>query len=682
VPTLEPTGGPTYLPTSRPTGGPTNTPTLGPTNGPTNTPTPEPTLGLTPEPTGGPTEAPTSRPTGGPSNGPTYVTTAGPTEAPTPRPTGGPTSALNPTANPTSSPTREPTSGSTSAPTGTPSTSPAAGLPPLVTVLFNDGELEACQGDCQSDSDCATGLMCYQRAANETVPGCSGLGEEKQDYCCDLPPNYLVYIQKNPPINTTYDACQGDCDNDDECTGDLVCEQRSTGPVPGCDGSGRNGADYCRYPDPSMSPSTLPSSTSSPSPPPFRRDFNYETANPTHRPTSSPNNSPSSAAPTTSAPIGKKFNFASDSPTVFYGYTNLGTVCPHLNEPNYQGPFPQASKSNVALQFFAYGDTPYDGGRNGKTCIAEDGVTEEEVCTRFDCSLDNISMSELPVNNTCTYKGKEYECNRDILIPYMNSEIAAGEAAFVMHCGDLFKGSAISNNRRCQPHSLKGRQELFANATNFLIVPGDNEWNECYGYDPSSNDGDLRDLWRQYFALDPPFNQFSAPFPRGDTPTLHRKTTPNAGGDVNPELLYFETNDIAIFGLNYVTGEAYINTTTINEEWVEWGLNNSGCSLKSIILFSQRPPNQSIYDKVDEYIDSCGGTSVPLLTISGDIHPSNYCMTKTSPDRIHLTIEAFRSGPIYVSVVRDPTGVNGDFFHASDTQEESGNHRCPDLDLE
>ena len=55
----------------------------------------------------------------------------------------------------------------------------------------NNGEpssaypLAMCQGDCDSDSDCADGLTCFQRDANEEVPGCVGGLEDSSsaDYC-------------------------------------------------------------------------------------------------------------------------------------------------------------------------------------------------------------------------------------------------------------------------------------------------------------------------------------------------------------------------------------------------------------------------------------------------------------------------------------------------------------------
>ena len=33
-----------------------------------------------------------------------------------------------------------------------------------------------CQGDCDSDSDCASGLRCFQRYSYIAVPGCTGSG--------------------------------------------------------------------------------------------------------------------------------------------------------------------------------------------------------------------------------------------------------------------------------------------------------------------------------------------------------------------------------------------------------------------------------------------------------------------------------------------------------------------------
>ena len=45
---------------------------------------------------------------------------------------------------------------------------------------------EACQGDCDSDDDCNSGLKCFQRDRYEQVPGCAAGGDHDvsgYDYC-------------------------------------------------------------------------------------------------------------------------------------------------------------------------------------------------------------------------------------------------------------------------------------------------------------------------------------------------------------------------------------------------------------------------------------------------------------------------------------------------------------------
>jgi hypothetical protein len=44
--------------------------------------------------------------------------------------------------------------------------------------------LGLCKGDCDSDRDCQSGLVCYQRNAGQSVPGCSGSDNNSNaDYC-------------------------------------------------------------------------------------------------------------------------------------------------------------------------------------------------------------------------------------------------------------------------------------------------------------------------------------------------------------------------------------------------------------------------------------------------------------------------------------------------------------------
>lgn len=162
--------------------------------------------------------------------------------------------------------------------------------------------LKKCQGDCDNDSDCQGHLKCFQRNGGDTrpIPGCYGFGiADRNDYCYDpadglsTPTNSqpspvptkpqpapapmkpqpapvptksqpapvptkptpilgkLVYAGDNwQPVSAfPLGLCEGDCDGDSDCSGDLVCHQRDNfDPVPSCSGQGAKNVDYCIHP--------------------------------------------------------------------------------------------------------------------------------------------------------------------------------------------------------------------------------------------------------------------------------------------------------------------------------------------------------------------------------------------------------------------------------------------------
>ena len=64
-------------------------------------------------------------------------------------------------------------------------------VPNYLTVRGNNGSpaenfpLGQCEGDCDSDSECAEGLECFQRSGLEPVPGCDGLVRcDEPQWCC------------------------------------------------------------------------------------------------------------------------------------------------------------------------------------------------------------------------------------------------------------------------------------------------------------------------------------------------------------------------------------------------------------------------------------------------------------------------------------------------------------------
>jgi uncharacterized protein YegL len=118
---------------------------------------------------------------------------------------------------------------------------------------YNDGsatDLAACIGECDADSQCATGLKCFQRTYGNPIPGCTGEGSGRDwDYCYD-PTGSIELSGSNNGWATGLSACVGECDGDWQCATGLKCFQRSNGEtIPGCtgDGAGRDW-DYCYDP--------------------------------------------------------------------------------------------------------------------------------------------------------------------------------------------------------------------------------------------------------------------------------------------------------------------------------------------------------------------------------------------------------------------------------------------------
>jgi len=62
---------------------------------------------------------------------------------------------------------------------------------PVLTDAGNDRKppeafpLGNCEGDCDRDSDCQEGLVCFQRHRHDPVPGCAGAGTRGWDYCVE-----------------------------------------------------------------------------------------------------------------------------------------------------------------------------------------------------------------------------------------------------------------------------------------------------------------------------------------------------------------------------------------------------------------------------------------------------------------------------------------------------------------
>ncbi len=137
----------------------------------------------------------------------------------------------------------------TPAPTEAFSESPSYGLGNL--ALFGEdlnpsGILGRCEGNCNSDEDCSGDLVCYERNGYQPVPGCMGGSDGVQHFnYCIVPFPDLVDVENPDPL-VKLAKCHGECSSDDDCKDGLVCyDRKGYQQVPGCNGTGVQHRDYC-----------------------------------------------------------------------------------------------------------------------------------------------------------------------------------------------------------------------------------------------------------------------------------------------------------------------------------------------------------------------------------------------------------------------------------------------------
>eukprot|EP00980_Cylindrotheca_fusiformis_P029366 scaffold23455_cov173-Cylindrotheca_fusiformis.AAC.1 len=168
----------------------------------------------------------------------------------------------------------------------TPAPEPTSTTRPRLKVT-QSFPLGLCEGDCDNDADCQSGLKCFQRNAGDSVPGCSGGSSDRSrtDYCIpeknrqrtrSPTPAPVSISTTRPRLKVTQSfplgLCEGDCDRDADCQRGMRCFQRDAGDsVPGCSGgsSDRSRTDYCirqnnSQPTRRPTPAPVPTSTTRP----------------------------------------------------------------------------------------------------------------------------------------------------------------------------------------------------------------------------------------------------------------------------------------------------------------------------------------------------------------------------------------------------------------------------------
>ena len=131
--------------------------------------------------------------------------------------------------------------------------------PYLINIGNPPGKkLGMCEGDCDSSSDCKSGYKCSLRGDSRIIPGCAGDSSAYpgRDYCV---PQYPLLVSIDWDVSRILGMCEGDCDKDSDCQAGLVCfHRKGIEAVPGCSGTGRNSMGYCTIPPSTSAPTSAP----------------------------------------------------------------------------------------------------------------------------------------------------------------------------------------------------------------------------------------------------------------------------------------------------------------------------------------------------------------------------------------------------------------------------------------
>lgn len=299
------------------------------------------------------------------------------------------------------------------------------------------------------------------------------------------------------------------------------------------------------------------------------------------------------------------------------------------------------------MAFLAFGDTPYD----------DDAPNFEG--RDYDC-VQNTST--LPITTTTKIigvcGGRLKRLIIFLIVTVIPGMLAQREMAdFVLHIGDIKRGYRFEYN--CTDSFYSGRKALFValeagnqggGMIDFLMLPGDNEWNDCAEYIPGDYVNDpIKLRWRRNFVT-APFASFDRTFPFGGTVTLQRQPD-------YPENYFFHYSqlNIAFLGITLAEGDTTYNQ--INAEWVSTKLQQLVPRPRAIVLAGHASLPRAVMRALDPFKD------IPTLYVKGNDHVYNFRFPDTTnyPMLLELTVQAYELAPLLVTLVENDR--NEIFFH-------------------
>lgn len=236
-----------------------------------------------------------------------------------------------------------------------------------------------------------------------------------------------------------------------------------------------------------------------------------------------------------------------------------------------------------------------------------------------------------PVTFSATGDGPRGEEDWTLLPQYFAAEKADGRARYLIHVGDLCKGSQVFN----ADYSAKVADLYRQSSIPVILVPGDNEWNDQADPDAAWT------LWEKDFMY------FSEHFP--GAPRLIRQ-------EDRPANIAWVDDGVLFIGITIVSGrmhdvEEWGYRHRANADWVEQNLNTLGREAYAVVVIGQAAPKAYHEDFFRRFVPAVEAFEKPVLYLHGDGHVWEYEEGWRAPNLLRIQVDQVtKARPVHITV--------------------------------
>lgn len=230
-----------------------------------------------------------------------------------------------------------------------------------------------------------------------------------------------------------------------------------------------------------------------------------------------------------------------------------------------------------------------------------------------------------------TGDGPRGEEDWQLLPQYFEAEKADGRAKYLIHTGDLCKGSQLFD----ADYSARVAALYRRSSIPVIFVVGDNEWNDQPS--PAAS----WPLWEKDFM-----RHFEA-YPGG--PEVSRQ-------EGYPENIAWMDEGVLLIGINLVGGfmhdvEAWGYRHRANAEWIDRNLALHGEEAYAVVVIAQARPNLMHEDFMAPFVESVAAYQKPVLYLHGDGHVWELEENWRAPNLTRIQVDQVtRARPVHIMV--------------------------------